>query len=268
MTREQFVAAVLENAAGVKAYQWGYDGRNQQGLCDCIGLIKGAFAILDVPWGGGPGTNYTARHYANNLGPVMALRLGDVVLKGRKPGASGYSLPDTYKDDPDKTDYYHIGVVTQVNPLKITHCTSVPGGIKVDTSAEKWNYQAVLKPVSESKEGGKEDIMKIAIVEAGNGLPVNLRSGPGKTYPVLAQLKVGTEVKITDEQGEWAKVQCEELNGYMMSEFLTVVADDEPGETEPGETEPQPGQGVVRLEIPEDMAVALWEALDGVVGRG
>ena len=110
--------------------------------------------------------------------------------------------------------------------------------------------------------------MKKAIVFAENGKPVNLRTQPSMYSTVMIQVPVNTELNLLEEGAEWSKVKYSELTGYMMTEFLIPVADDEPGETEPGEAEPQPGQGMVRLEIPEDLAVALWEALDGVVGRG
>ena len=36
------------------------------------------------------------------------------------PGQAGYALPERYKKGPDQRDYYHVGVVTAVEPLEIT----------------------------------------------------------------------------------------------------------------------------------------------------
>lgn len=268
MTRQELVSAVLQNALTVQGYKNGCDGRGKDHLCDCIGLIIGAFDILGQRWPGTHGTNWTARNYVNGLAEfqsVLDLKLGDVVLKGRSPGQDGYSLPDTYRDDPDRTDYYHIGVVTSMNPFKITHCTTVPGGIQTDQGKKNWKYKATLKSI---KDGGGDVPVKKALVYAANGLPVKLRANPSKAATVLLTVKVGEEVDLIEANGEWSKIKYQEVTGYMMSEFLTVVADDVPPDQGDEGSEPIHDEGYVSVRMPEDLAYALWEILDGVVGKG
>lgn len=264
MTRDTFAAAVLENAAGVRKYELGFDGRNPEGWCDCIGLVIGAFQIAGVRWTGGHGTNWTARNFVTGLGRfgVLAdLELGDVVFKAREPGEKGYALPDSYKGSPDKRDYYHIGVVTSVNPVCITHCTSVEGGIRIDNTKGNWSYKALLNKV---ENGGGGGTVKKAIVEWDTGKTVNLRAKPSTASQVLVQVPIGNEVDVLEENGEWDKIKYQELTGYMMAKFLSIVADDEP--VPPEEIPPEGGDGFVK--IPVDAAFAVWEALDGVFGKG
>lgn len=279
MTRDVFVSAVLQNALTVRGYKIGCDGRDADGLCDCIGLIKGAFAILDVPWGGGPGTNYCARNYIDGLKPfdtTLELKKGDVVLKRRAPGDNGYSLPDTYKNDPDQYDYYHIGVVTSDTPLKITHCTTVPGGIQVDQGKKNWSVKGKLRPITD--EGGKGMGIK-AIVTADNGLPVNLRSRPEiKDGTFITKVPLNSEVDILEEGNEWSKVKYQGITGYMMTKYLVPVASDMPPEEggqdnplpyDPPEGEPyDPGDETVMVPMPLTLLVELYSILDKAIGKG
>lgn len=60
--------------------------------------------------------------------------MGEIVYKARKPGDSSYNLPDRYKaNGGDLLDYYHVGVVTKVRPLEITHCSTM-----------KWSDPSIL----------------------------------------------------------------------------------------------------------------------------
>ena len=65
--------------------------------------------------------------------------LGELVYKARRPSDSGYDLHGRYLQGGrywtgDTLDYYHVGIVTGVSPLEITHCTSTNGvdGITTD----------------------------------------------------------------------------------------------------------------------------------------
>lgn len=280
VTRKDFVSAVLQNSLTVRAYKKGYDGRGKDGFCDCIGLIRGAFSILGVSYNT-PGTNYTARHDIDGFtefNSIFELKLGDVVLKRHRPGEEGYdadTIKRSYANDPDQNDYYHIGVVTSMNPFAITHCTSVPGGIQKDNSKKNWFMKGRMKLVKEDEEQGGGGTVKRAIVIANQGSTVNLRAEPNKSAPILVAVKLGQEVDILEEGTTWCKVKYEELTGYMMTEFLMVVADIGEGEGEGFEvgTDPIPPDqfpitGYVTVKMPENLALQLWEILDGVVGKG
>ena len=157
-------------------YALGHDGSD--GKCDCIGMCKGAIRRGGGDADGLSGTNYAARYTIRNLSRisgVSALSVGDVVLKGRKPGEPGYSLPEKYKTGSDLTDYYHIGTVTQVNPLRITHMTTPTA--KIDSTLGKWAYFGQLPQVA----GTSPTPSPV--------LPV-LRRGDRGAYVTLAQTKL------------------------------------------------------------------------------
>ncbi len=140
-----FVSAVLKNADRVDHYELGCDG--SEGGCDCIGLVIGAVRLMGKLWACTHGSNYAARYKTLNLAPITSsdlVGLGDLVYKARKPGDPNFKLPRSYENHWMKYDYYHVGVVTSVNPVVVTHCTSVPGGIKQDDSLDAWHYYGEL----------------------------------------------------------------------------------------------------------------------------
>ena len=215
---EQFSSGIAKNVDRINRYESGGDGTG--GGCDCIGLIIGAIRLEGGKWPWTHGSNYAARNRTQNLREIKStkeLSENDIVYKARKPGDAGYSLPDKYKSSGDLNDYYHVGVVTRVNPLKITHCTSVPGGIKVDDTLGQWKYVGWLDQV-EKKEKGEE--IKMGQYEVVGG-PLMLRKGPGKKYAVLKRMPAGSIVSVMDEpQDDWVYVDYQGTYGYCMMKFL------------------------------------------------
>ena len=106
------------------------------------------------------------------------LFVGEIVFKARNPGDSSYSLPDRYKSGGanctgDLRDYYHVGVVTRVHPLEITHCsTSVDGkSIHRDTVLGRWKFGGRLKGIN--YERNREEKVEM---EKGNMLAVHCKA--------------------------------------------------------------------------------------------
>lgn len=221
MTLSDFLSAAQDIAAADPRYKLGHAG--DDGYCDCIGLIIGACERNGIKWSGVHGSNWWARHYTESLMRVTDaddLSLGDIVYKAHSPGDTGYDLPDRYTSDPDKRDYYHVGVVTQVEPLRITHCTTGDGvdGIKVDTKLGKWTYKGQLTLI----DGVEPDAplgVGYATVTARSGSTVNLRDKPSKRGSVIERIPIGTTVEVEGVDGEWAKVRVM-IEGYMMTEYL------------------------------------------------
>ena len=150
VAQSAFLAAVDAIAAEHPAYRLG--GKAADGTCDCIGLIIGALNRCGVKWPGIHGSNWAARNAMAWLKPVSCaddLAVGDVVYKAKAPGQAGYRLPDRYAAGPDLNDYYHVGVVRSISPLRIIHCTS-PGGVKADTRLGRWVYAGELRQLDEA----------------------------------------------------------------------------------------------------------------------
>lgn len=227
ITRERFLEKVEEIAQSNPSYKEGRDGSD--GTCDCIGLIIGAIRRAGGAWNGIHGSNYTARYEMRELLPVTdagELNLGEVVYKARMPGQTGYDLPERYGADPDNRDYYHIGVVTAVEPLEITHCTG-PGIVR-DTKLGKWTYRGRLKKVDYDGTEGMETMVQTATVVADSGDDVKMRSTPSQTDGLYWKVPVGDKVQVAYVEGEWAKVRHQGRTGYMMVEYLEMDAQEPP----------------------------------------
>ena len=225
----KFLQCVQENVSRIHGYALGHDGSD--GTCDCIGLIIGALELAGFKWPGVHGSNWAARNAMSSFGPIASageMYLGEIVYKAREPGEEKYDLPDRYKDSGDLRDYYHVGIVTGVAPLCITHCTSVEGGIKRDSAQGAWKYGGRMKYVDYEEGGG--DVSSWAIVTADNGKPVNLRKAPDRKSTVIARVPVGTVVRVlTCVDAAWCKVEANGKTGYMMAEYLRPAGDE--GET-------------------------------------
>lgn len=235
MTNEQFMGGLKKNIDRVWEYQLGMDGTG--GKCDCIGLIIGAVRLAGGKWKGTHGSNYAARNEMRNFGEIITpamLSVGDIVYKAKMPGQSGYALPAKYDGHPDRRDYYHVGVVTSVNPMEITHCTSVSGGIKVDKSLGQWHYFGQLQKVQDGDKMSEERSYKVI----GGGL--RMRSGPDTTYPVILMIPDGSTVKAAEIAGnsEWMYCKYGGRSGYCMAQYL-----------EPLEAPEQPGEETVTMTV-------------------
>lgn len=218
MNRNDFIQGVVTNAARVREYKPGMDGRD--GQCDCIGLIIGAIRLMGGVWTGTHGSNYAARMEMSTLQKIPSasvLQAGDLVYKAHTPGESGYNLPAAYCHHPDQTDYYHVGVVENVNPLVILHCTNVPGGIKRDSTLGNWAYFGCWQGIADDTEAWETYCV--------TGGQLKMRSGPGKNYPVTAYLPDGTRVQAAalPEIPDWLQVVYQGQKGFCMACYLEKI---------------------------------------------
>ena len=250
MTLLQRFLAMIEKMFKMNlAYRQPGDGSD--GTCDCIGLIIGALRRIGIKWTGIHGSNYAARRETIGLKKISSaseLSLGDVVYKGRDQSNVKYSLPARYKVkgsyyNGDLTDYFHVGVVTGVNPLEITHMTS-PTALK-DNKLNRnrnspWNYYGKLKLLAAYNEAPAEPVQTeietpvkeplatenaVAIVTAPSGRYVKMRAKPSTSCRLYDEIPIGAKVTLVEPGEEWAKISYGRRKGwYMMAKFLEVQA--------------------------------------------
>lgn len=262
MTNTDFVARVQEIAARNPTYRTGGDGSD--GTCDCIGLVMGALG-RKYPM---HSTNYFARYevYMDTLAADDELDPGALVFKSRSATNPRYDLNDRYKQGGryftgDLLDYYHVGVVTRVYPLEITHCTSTGSinGIARDNTLDGWTHAGTVAGLDYDEETEDEASMSTLMeVYAENGKPVNLRQRPDVNSPKVGEVSVGTEVEVVEQAAGWATIRLYGARYYMMDKFLVPVGD------EPDDVQSTDGQ-TVAVTLPLSAAQALYEALKGVM---
>ena len=209
------------------AYATGCDGSN--GKCDCIGMCRGAL-IREGAEGvkGMGGTNYAARHTILDLQKIKKadqLRVGDIVMKVRDKDDQNMPLPDQYRKGGSdysqkwgETNFTHIGTVTQVNPLRITHMTSPTA--KIDTSLGKWTYFGRLPWVEYGTEKDEQLVAGWATVYAEKGSTVKMRAKPSTLCRLYWEVPVGAQVVLVEPGDTWSEIIYAGQSGYMMTKFL------------------------------------------------
>jgi len=161
---------------------------------------------------------------------AASLELGWAVYKAKSPGEAGYDLPSRYDNHPDRMDYYHVGVVTGIEPLEITHCTQSGSvdGIKKDNKQGQWLYAGPLSLVDYGEEAVS---MATATVRASSGSTVKMRAKPSTQTGLYWEVPVGASVALLAQSGEWNQIYYNGRTGYMQSRFLDA------GEKEVSESE-------------------------------
>ncbi len=221
---ETYLKGVEEIYQEQPDYKLGCDGSN--GKCDCIGMCRGALERNGVSTHGLRGTNDAARNTIENLhkiSSVKELKLGQVVLKERPMDDPDYPLPAGYrkgggKYNGDLTNYTHIGTVTRVNPLEITHMTSPKP--KKDTKLGNWKYAGDLPYVEHSGGGGDSPMDEKATTFALSGSTVNMRAKESTSSALVERIPIGEEVTIKNHGETWCYVTWKGKKGYIMTQFL------------------------------------------------
>ena len=236
-------------------YKTGHDGSD--GYCDCIGMCKGAITAANVKAYGLSGTNYAARYTIKNFKKIKSvsdLKVGDVVLKGRPYSSNdAYPLPEKYLKggslyNGDTTNYVHIGTVTKINPLEITHMTSPTA--KKDTKLGKWNYYGQLPQVSYTDESEVVVVLEYATVIGG---ALNIRKEKSTSSTKIGSVPSGTKVAVTEHGTEWCKIAYNAYTGYVMTKFLKF---------ESGSDDDK-----ITITLSRENALALYEALKLSLGK-
>lgn len=262
MTAKQFLAEIAAIVDKAPTYRLG--GTGVDGTCDCIGLIMGAVQRREEKKYPLHSSNYFVRYEVEALTLIdeSTLAPGTLVFKARQ----GLDLNERYRDggafyNGDLLDYYHAGVVTGANPVKITHCTSGDGvnGITTDTGIKGWTHAAVLPGMDFWQDAPIEETTT-ARVRTYDGNPLKLRPTPSKEKPYLAKIPNGEILHVHADAQGWSKVTYAGMTGYCMSEFLVYDG---------GSGEPQaPAGETVTITMEKALAQQLLDALLGAVGGG
>ena len=234
---------------------WPYvsPGTNDARGIDCSGLFVKCFRDQGASIYHGSNTIY--RKYCSEKGKltsVSQLRPGMAVFKWNP------NTPEKFNDG--LGDFQHIGLVTNVNPLRIVHASTGTMCVTTDTSIGKWKYWGWLKDVAKPDEQEEDEEpmaeTQYATVTADSGSTVNMRTKAKSSAALVERVPIGARVEVLGTVGSWTKVKFGSRTGYMMTRFLTAEEEQEPDEDLTLE------ERVTRLE----RRVALLEASDGAVG--
>lgn len=229
-----FIAKIENIAARDLTYKTGGMGKN--GICDCIGLIMGAMYELGRKKYDLHSTNYFARFQMASLTPVKNekdLFPGQVLYRSRSSTSklhARYQAGGSHYTG-DMLDYYHVGVVTRTNPLRIIECTEYGNvtGIVISTKLKNWTHGGALKGVL--YDGYDEEENPVITVNSPQMAlylakvvtktdPLSVREWP-VTGMIIGKVPKGRTVEVISEADDgWPKIRYNELIGYASSLYL------------------------------------------------
>lgn len=255
MNNSTFLAGVRRIADSRPVYRTG--GKGEDGTCDCVGLIIGALEKkFDLH-----SSNYFARYQMRTKDSLLdesQLHEGSIVYKSRRDTSQ---LNDRYQPGGryytgDMLDYFHTGVVTGIDPLEITHCTSTSNidGIAYDNSIRGWSHFGDMLDVEYADEEEPNMESYNATVTAKSGSTVRMRSRPDDGAPTVTKVPIGQNVQVLETASGWEKIEWNGQRGYMMQEFVQ--------KTENGQTEPPAADAdTVTITLTKSTAQALLDAI-------
>ena len=226
---------------------WPYEspGTNDKNGIDCSGMFVKMYRDQGAKIYHGSNTIF--REYCSETGKITSardLQVGMAVFKC-KPWTDADKGNKWYGTEPGNLS--HIGFVTSVNPLEITHCTSPVA--KTDSTIGKWAYWGKLKNVdyggSPSPEPGPDPeptpVTKTMYVYAENGKPVNMRRKASKQAELVERVPVGASVIWQKDDGNgWAYVKYHGFVGWMMDCYLVSEPTPAPSPDPSPDPEPDP----------------------------
>jgi hypothetical protein len=143
-------------------------------------------------------------------------------------------------------DYTHIGMITGVNPLRITNATSPYAKVdtKLGSGIRSWRRAGWLKEVkygvgssNNTTKDGSEKTMgelqeKTCRVVAASGSTVNMRKSASQSGDLVVRIPIGKTVLVNeDDGGSYVKCRYEDVEkavpytGYIGRDYLTIYDD-------------------------------------------
>lgn len=238
-------------------YKNGCDGFDYS---DCIGMVKRALKMAGETPTGLSGTNYAARYTIKNFKKIASvddLKVGDVVIKGRPYSKTdNYPLPVKYLPggsayNGDTTNYYHIGTVTQINPLVITHMTSPTA--KKDTKLSpgggkgQWTHYGQLPQVDYGKHNESDKVVIVVQYAKVIGGSLNMRKESDIKTDKITSIPSGSTIAVIEKGSVWCKAVYNSYTGYVMTKYL--------------EFESESQDDKITISLSRDCAKAMYEAL-------
>lgn len=232
-----FIAAVEKIAAQKPTYRTG--GTGKDGTCDCIGLIMCAMYAMGHKKYDLHSTNYFARFQIDGLMKIKDekdLFPGQILFRSRtstdKLHARYQSGGSHYTGD--LLDYYHVGVVTRVKPLRIVECTEYGSvkGIMISTKLKNWTHGGALKGVL--YDGYSEEDYPVITASVPQKVlyrakvvtqtdPLSVREWP-VTGTIIGKVPKERIVEVLAEAGDgWPKIRYNELVGYASQQYLSRI---------------------------------------------
>ena len=200
------------------AYEW---GAAREGCVDCSGAFVWAYKQFGA----------SIYHGSNSIARKACGAMG----KTPRPGYAAFKwrAKDTTKYPDGKGDFYHIGLVDE-DGKTVYEARGTKEGFTT-SAVSTWQWFAPLTDV-QYDEGGQTMEPYNAVVSTASG-SLNMRSGPGLSYPITFKLPKGTPVTVLIEYASgWAFIDEDGTQGYVAMKYLTRTEAPESAQDAPDAT--------------------------------
>ena len=251
------------------SYEW---GKHEQGCVDCSGAFTYVFSTFGINFPNGSNT-IARKCIVGKMRPICQAEPGMAAFKAKQPLEEGYDLPDKYKIggksyDGNLTDYYHIGLVDE-DKNYVLNAKGTKYGFCRDklTTDSGWDFVAYLKYVDyghgkdEQMSELKGDWAKVVLPANAKGSTVNMREKPTTTADIITRVPVGSDILVTKDQGQWCEILYDDETGWMMSNYIEYVHQEDETDSLTAEDHEQIDKAL--SEIQKQV-----ELIGSIVGRG
>ncbi len=200
---------------------WPYEspGSNNKNGIDCSGAWVRCYQQYGKSVYHGSNTIY--RKYCTQTSAIASeadLRVGMAIFKNRFDGKE----PSQYQGD-GIGNMYHIGCVTQINPLRIVHATTPVAKVDYNTN-NNWTHWGLMNEVEYSDAPGPTptpdaEVVYTAKVTTDSG-SLNMRTAPDLSASLILQIPRNALVDVLQDDTVWLRVRYQGKSGYSMMKFL------------------------------------------------
>jgi hypothetical protein len=85
------------------------------------------------------------------------------------------------------------------------------------------NEPIVVSPFGEQEKEVEETIDMVKVIDNGEIVFLNVRSGPGASNNLVTKVFPGEEFQYVEVQDNWYKIQVEELEGWVFGDYVTII---------------------------------------------
>lgn len=275
-------AQVKKNFEQIVGWTYVSPGTNDISGIDCSGAWVRCYKLHGFKIAHGSNTIF--RKECSSTGKIVSkdeLKIGMMVFKNRFDGKE----PDKYLGD-GLGNFYHIGAVTSINPLVITHATSpnAKQDTKFNASMNGWTHWGVGKQVEISDvvidvhpdNGGNKTVAtsgelanKNCKVVTDNNSSVNMRKQDNAKGALVVRVPDGEIILVTSDAGkEYVEARWEDVvgiyknkgkvyKGYVSRNFIKIYDEN----ALPEESEDSNNVDVIVIDEKSDLDKRIYNAV-------
>ncbi|MCL1896230.1 MAG: SH3 domain-containing protein [Clostridiales bacterium] len=215
----------------IGAYQMAKSGKNYDDILKFYYGLGKATVLVTMPWDGSGGTAPGVPGYTvTKVSKAGKVNTPGTTLNVRGGPGTGNPVVTSLKDGAKVTitgqvaDWWRIDLGGGKSGFVLS------GFIKLDTNSQQTTEKEPDKKPDPEKPETKDGTVNTP------GTTLNVRSGPSTSAAIIASLKHGDKVTVTDENTSWYKLTVGGKTGYVNKAFINLGGTGQGADTSKGKT--------------------------------